>query len=192
MASWFQTQDPSFVPRNPAEITAAAGRGGYQAPTGYANPSVFGGYDPRTGQYNTQPDPRYQQPPASEAPGVWGGRGGMTPLSQVGTGVAGGAPRVPSTARVPEVGSPDWYAGQFPGAPQAQRGYNPFEARLSGGAYDPAQGHGYTPATAVGTGEGPAGAMGGGTVMLRAPTGQTRRVPAAQAAFFLARGASKV
>ena len=44
--------------------------------------------------------------------------------------------------------------------------------------------------TAPGTG--PAGGVGGGTVMLRAPNGQTKAVPADQVAFYLQRGATRI
>jgi hypothetical protein len=110
----------------------------------------------------------YQQTRADLSPYMQGGSQGLSSLTSL-LGVGGVAPS----------------SGLAPMAPPAAPG----QART------PTPGAVYTGHQAVPRGSVPQSAYGaapGGTVLLRAPTGQIQPVPADQAEFFLARGATRV
>jgi hypothetical protein len=130
----------------------------------------------------------YQQTRADLAPYMQGGSQGLSALTSL-LGVGGVAPSsgLAPLAPPPSAGVIAGPMGTTPGLPNLPAGMSATE--LAAWRRNPTQAGREQLLAQAGVN---ASAYPGGTVMLRAPTGQTQAVPAEQAEFFLARGATRV
>lgn len=157
----------------------------YSLGSGIKAPSPY--FDPGSPLYGQTPPPLGGTPEASGPGGsapAWqpmpGGGGGFTPLSQLGRGgTVGGGLDVRRAAEIAAQMAPPYGPDQYLGG----TGY---QARWKTGAAPPMNAPDATATGSIGGGMAPQ-AM----VLLRAPNGQAKQVPADQVDHYLARGATR-